>query len=501
MHNPLTLNRPQVKSRTDSPSNIKLESPDRVASYRHSPTLLSSPAHRAAAVSSVTRRRRSSTSVRSTRASSYSPLTREAHLRSATRYRMSDRQQTISPFSAGRGTPGRMTYVQHPDPREIDGQRTMRSPSYTLAGAYIPPMMDARPQSSGSNMGSTSSLSGAVGEMDIPPQLRNHVSFLPKTRSPFSPDNQISWTSEQNDMYAGPPPFLQDRVTEIHQRQPSATQPNIAYVNALPQGSNSAFYSNHPGVSPRPTPLATTFANQIPLQQPRNLQAGSIVSRPASQMSDQRRSGLSQDSADEEIKLLRKKVRELELVNEHSRMRIRELEGELARGSATEQSLNRSDDSMTALAPSQNTPNPPFTQVSWKERTDARIRLFCSLNRAGNALCSWHDSRRERRAYPPRMAPPGFLNCGCTYDEALFEESLSRHGVGSYHPGETVRMDPALRNPLLRLLQQRYGYRDGEFERDPVTGDWVEEEGHLFWEQKLAAGALSARKARNEDRR
>ncbi|KAF8431543.1 hypothetical protein L210DRAFT_3361543, partial [Boletus edulis BED1] len=72
---------------------------------------------------------------------------------------------------------------------------------------------------------------------------------------------------------------------------------------------------------------------------------------------------------------------------------------------------------------------------SWKARTDARIRLFCSLNRAGNALCSWHDSRRERRAYPPRMAPPGCLNCGCTYDEALFEESLSRHGVGSYHPG------------------------------------------------------------------
>lgn len=140
-------------------------------------------------------------------------------------------------------------------------------------------------------------------------------------------------------------------------------------------------------------------------------------------------------------------------------------------------------------------------QMSWKARTDARVRLFCSLNRAGNALCSWHDSRRERRAYPPRMAPPGCLNCGCTYEEALFEESLSRHGVGSYHPGETVRMDPALRNPLLRLLQQRYNYRDGDFERDAVTGEWLEGEGHLLWEQKLAAGALSVRKARNEDRR
>jgi hypothetical protein len=81
------------------------------------------------------------------------------------------------------------------------------------------------------------------------------------------------------------------------------------------------------------------------------------------------------------------------------------------------------------------------------------------------------------------------LNCGCTYEEALFEESLARHSVGSYHPGESVRMvrpltsplavpiliteqDPALRSPLLKLLLWRYGYKDGEFERDPrVEGE------------------------------
>ncbi|KAF9240477.1 hypothetical protein BU15DRAFT_45768 [Melanogaster broomeanus] len=216
-------------------------------------------------------------------------------------------------------------------------------------------------------------------------------------------------------------------------------------------------------------------------------------------MSDQPRSRLSQDVG-EEIKMLRKKVRELELVNEHGRMRIEELESELARGGATDPSLS-SNNSTIPLPLPQSTLNPSSTHMSWKARTDARIRLFCSLNRAGNALCSWHDSRRERRAYPPRMAPPGSLNCGCTYDEALFEESLSRHGVGSYHPGETVRMDPALRNPLLRLLQQRYGYRDGDFERDPVTGNWVEGEGPLLWEQKLTAGALNIKKARIEDRR
>lgn len=98
------------------------------------------------------------------------------------------------------------------------------------------------------------------------------------------------------------------------------------------------------------------------------------------------------------------------------------------------------------------------------------------------------------------MAPTGYLNCGCTYEEALFEESLSRHGVGSYHPGEAVRMDPALRNPLLKVLQERYGYRDGDFERNPVTGDWLNGEGSALWEQKLLSGASSSRR-RGEDRR
>lgn len=86
--------------------------------------------------------------------------------------------------------------------------------------------------------------------------------------------------------------------------------------------------------------------------------------------------------------------------------------------------------------------------------------------------------------YPPRMAPEGVLNCGCTYEQALFEESLARHGVGSYLPGENVRMDPNLRNPLLKLLQERYGYRDGDFERDPFTGKWRDGEGPEKWEQE-----------------
>ncbi|PVF92018.1 hypothetical protein CPB86DRAFT_791583 [Serendipita vermifera] len=58
--------------------------------------------------------------------------------------------------------------------------------------------------------------------------------------------------------------------------------------------------------------------------------------------------------------------------------------------------------------------------AQWRSRTDARIKRFCALNRAGNALCAWHDSRRERRAYPPRQAPPGYLNCGCTNEEGTY---------------------------------------------------------------------------------
>ena len=96
------------------------------------------------------------------------------------------------------------------------------------------------------------------------------------------------------------------------------------------------------------------------------------------------------------------------------------------------------------------------------------------------------------------MAPPGHLNCGCTFEEALFEESLARHGVGSYHPGENVRMDPALRNPLLKLLKQRYGYRDGDFERDPITGTWVEGEGPTPWETRALSGSA---KKRSDDRK
>lgn len=194
-----------------------------------------------------------------------------------------------------------------------------------------------------------------------------------------------------------------------------------------------------------------------------------------------------QDGIDHELTSLRRTKQALEY-------ECRVLQNDLQRLHTQRVQLMRS----TASA-SPNPPNPTF-QASWNTRTEARIRYLCSLNRAGNALCAWHDSRRERRAYPPRNAPSGYLNCGCTFEEALFEESLSRHHVGSYLPGEAVRMDPALRNPLLKLLQRRFGYKDGEFERDPRTGEWLEGEGPAKWERLAQSGpSISRRKAESSN--
>jgi len=113
------------------------------------------------------------------------------------------------------------------------------------------------------------------------------------------------------------------------------------------------------------------------------------------------------------------------------RRRIHELEHELNRSRSTIENLRNTmaSSGLPIVSPSQSA-----LHSSWHARTEARKPIY-SLNRAGNALCAWHDSRRERRAYPPRDAPPGHPNCGCTFEEAFFEESLAHHGVGSYLPG------------------------------------------------------------------
>jgi len=124
------------------------------------------------------------------------------------------------------------------------------------------------------------------------------------------------------------------------------------------------------------------------------------------------------------------------------RQRIHELERELNQSRSTIENLrNTMASSDLPIASSSQTAS--FQSPSWHAHTEARKQIFCSLNRAGNALCAWHDPHRKCRAYPPRNAPPGHLNC-CTYEEALFEESPAHHGVASYLPGNMVHMDPAL---------------------------------------------------------
>ncbi|KAH7924703.1 hypothetical protein BV22DRAFT_1047280 [Leucogyrophana mollusca] len=412
-----------------------------------------------------------------------------------------------------------------------DAQRALASSSYGPSAFAPHPFSrqpytgaDGRPQSSNSNMTTSSSLSGAIGHMNMPPQLRAGDPSLTKSRAAYSldPSDQMSWMAGQHDQLTMPA-----HSTYVQHASSSAMSAGNPYQNAPYQGINTVTTHNASpeSISPQSPAFPSAYTSHMTSQQShtQHMSTRSGVSspfsesylgtpmmgltRPPSQSSDLRpqMSRTRHASMEDEVHHLRKKVRELELVNQSDRMRIKELEGELAGGLVLPDRPYRQQESssinniasLIPPMPPQNAPIPP----SWKARTEARIRLFCSLNRAGNALCSWHDSRRERRAYPPRMAPPGHLNCGCTYDEALFEESLSRHGVGSYHPGETVRMDPALRNPLLQLLQRRYGYRDGDFERDPVTGDWVEGEGHAYWEHKAMSGSLGSRKSRGEDRR
>lgn len=105
--------------------------------------------------------------------------------------------------------------------------------------------------------------------------------------------------------------------------------------------------------------------------------------------------------------------------------------------------------------------------------------LCCPCNR-----CAWHSSRHQTKKYAPRQAPNGYLNCGCTISEVLFEETLARNDIGALQAGEE-RMSPPLRKALLDVLQRVYRYCDGDFEIDRAAGYWRQGEGPLYWEDKI----------------
>ncbi|KAH9990982.1 hypothetical protein BJV74DRAFT_884965 [Russula compacta] len=406
----------------------------------------------------------------------------------------------------------------------------------TSSGAQLPvrrPTFDeeSRPRSSGSSM-TSSSLRGAMGDIHLSSNSEGSNSPSPTSdgshhkQHSYNVPSGMVWSQTNADVtgqstmqaasfddHSNPLSFqnilspsgsgslTSNSPSTSYLQYPEYNHSNIANPNASGTHSPPVFpttgYSESFGTYPQ-TRGATTPAPPLIIPQLTHFPSGrgpmSITPTTAVPAGNR-----PHRSTDDELRYLRNKVRELELINESARLRIRELENELA--NPVSSSLYPASSISGLPTPAPQLATSPSFAASWKARTDARIKLFCSLNRAGNALCAWHDSRRERRAHPPRMAPPGYLNCGCTFEEALFEESLSRHGVGSYHPGENVRMDPALRNPLLRLLQRRYGYKDGDFERDAITSNWIDGEGPEQWEARALAGISSHRKHRAEERR
>ncbi|KAI0305133.1 hypothetical protein B0F90DRAFT_1666617 [Multifurca ochricompacta] len=386
--------------------------------------------------------------------------------------------------------------------------------AFAASGAQLPirrPTFgeESRPRSSGSSI-TSSSLRGAMGDIHL--SSNSESSNSPSPTSDGSQHRQESynvasgmvWSQTHADVTSQPAmqtasfddhsnPLSFQNISSpsgsLASNSPSTSHTPPVFSTAGYSESFNAYHQARPPSTAAPPLIIPQLAHfssgrgPIPITPTTAIPVGARLNR----------------STDDELRYLRNKVRELELINESARLRIRELENELANPASGPLYSSSSISGLPSPAP--QLPTSPSFAASWKARTDARIKLFCSLNRAGNALCAWHDSRRERRAHPPRMAPPGHLNCGCTFEEALFEESLSRHDVGSYHPGESVRMDPALRNPLLKLLQKRYGYKDGDFEREPVTGNWIEGEGPVPWEARALAGISSHRKHRAEEHR
>ncbi|KAJ7151075.1 hypothetical protein C8R46DRAFT_1043270 [Mycena filopes] len=305
-----------------------------------------------------------------------------------------------------------------------------------------------RSPSSGSS--GTSSLTGAMGD--------THVSSRHSDSPPPRGDPLFNMTMGQPVQWNPP-------MASSHSTYPGVAG-SMAPGYMDPQASGTPYYRNSPESLSPPSPFTTpTFVDPFRQNNSANYASTPTPGYPPA------------NPHETEIRRLRKKLRETEQAFERVREQVKILES---------RSASRGGGALPS--PLSTPPSTAGFQASWKARTDARIRQFCALNRAGNALCAWHDSRRERRVHPPRMAPNGYLNCGCTYDEALFEESLARHHVGSYLPGDSVRMDPALRNPLLKLLQTRYGYKDGDFERDPRSGDWLPGEGPAMWEANIQAG-------------
>ncbi|KAH7100074.1 hypothetical protein BKA62DRAFT_262861 [Auriculariales sp. MPI-PUGE-AT-0066] len=183
----------------------------------------------------------------------------------------------------------------------------------------------------------------------------------------------------------------------------------------------------------------------------------------------------------------------MHMIDPAAQAQISQLQQELQAAHARNNALQAQNRSM------QPPPLPPQTSSSHsrlneerRRRTDARNRVFCSTNRNGISSCAWHLTRNKPKEHAPRQAPSGFLNCGCSQKETLFEDSLARNGIGSVTAGEE-RVHPIIRRAMLAKLEQRYGYVDGDFEIDLRTGTWFQGQDPNTWEQ-TAQGQERARR-------
>ncbi|KAH7100063.1 hypothetical protein BKA62DRAFT_707465 [Auriculariales sp. MPI-PUGE-AT-0066] len=121
------------------------------------------------------------------------------------------------------------------------------------------------------------------------------------------------------------------------------------------------------------------------------------------------------------------------------------------------------------------------------ERSQLREQAICHPNRVGKAYCAWHGTARIKSNKTP---DPGNLSCDCPLKEALFEEALARHGVGSVKTGPE-RVHPDIRRALLQLLEKCFNYRDGDFDVDPATGQWIPGQTPHDWARRAARAANS----------
>lgn len=145
----------------------------------------------------------------------------------------------------------------------------------------------------------------------------------------------------------------------------------------LDSGANSPAFSFGPGPSPF-TGFNPQFhpRSQAPLNIAQALASSagpSPMGSPGPSMPiDPSLNGMAtREQLQDELDVVRNKIRELEFVNDLLQLRVVDLEN---------------DKNKAPEAPASGDKVSPAFEASWDARTEARVKRFCSLNRAGNAL-------------------------------------------------------------------------------------------------------------------